>query len=206
MNEQNLEKLSALMDGELDAPSREVAIDTLLKDSSARQRWQRHHFISDALRRNLPRTVDHDLAAKVMAALKDEPTILAPPRREASSITRRVTGLAVAASVAVVGVLSVQFMYQSDGLVQPQGQIAQGPMTQELAAKGFQRPGTQKGIQLVEQTQSTQTSPRAQPNLGKYLLDHNQQTARSVQGVIPYARIVTYPNTVHRQDQAQGQR
>lgn len=205
MSEQTDEKLSALVDGELDASGREAAINALLKNAAARQRWERHHLISDALRHNLPHVVDKQLAARVTTALKDEATILAPRRREISSFSRRFAGLAVAASVATIGVLGVQFMYQNDGLVQPQGQIAQTP-SQLPAKKQFALSGSSSGVQLVEQKAHTQIDPRMQQNLGKYLLDHNQQTARGVQGVTPYARIVTYPNTASIKDRNQEQR
>jgi len=45
------------------------------------------------------------------------------------------------------------------------------------------------------QQQPANTTKRFHPNLNKYLVDHNQQTARAaVQGVMPYARIVAQPN------------
>lgn len=217
MNDQHLdqlltqkqERLSALMDGELDASAREATIDTLLKDPQARQSWQRHHLISDTLHRNLPSAIDNEFAARVKAAIKDEPTILAPMKRDTSLFTRRVAGLAVAASVAVVGVLSVQFMVQNDDFLPLQHQMAaQEPTTQAPISTAMQgsipHSLPRSGIQLVEQKGGTAPS-RRQPDLGKYLLDHNQQAARSVQGVIPYARIVTYPNTARNQAQAQAQ-
>lgn len=207
MSEQTDEKLSALVDGEVNAPEREQAINALLKNAAARKRWERHHLISDALRRNLPYTVDRQLAGRVTAALKDEATILAPRRRETSSFSRNFAGLAVAASVAAIGVLGVQFMYQNDGLVQPQGQMAQMPsQTKPSTNKQFALSGPSSGVQLVGQKARTHIDPRVQQNLSKYLLNHNQQSARGVQGVVPYARILTYPNTARIQDRNQAQR
>lgn len=207
MNTQNLDKISALMDGELDTSEREVAIDILLQEPTAREHWQRHHLISDTLRRHLPRTLDQDLAASVMAAIKDEPTILAPAQgRKRSPLSRRIAGLAVAASVAVFGVLGVQFIYQSDNMLPPQGQVAQLPTVKIPAGQVFQPPGIPGGVQLVDDSRGTPAGNRMPPNLDKYMLNHNQQTARGVQGMIPYARIVTYPNTLDSKQQAQEQR
>lgn len=196
--DQELETLSALVDGELDGAGRETAINLLLKDSAARQRWQRHHLISDALRRNLPHAIDKDFSSRIMRALQDEPTILAPRRRTTGGFGRRIAGLAVAASVAAMGVLGVQFMYQHDALAPPQDQIAQLPANK--SGTGMASTGA---VQLVEQKAPLRLDPRVQQNLAKYLLDHNRQTARSVQGVVPYARIVTYPNTSTSQGKVQ---
>ena len=182
------ERISGLVDGELHDADRADAIDTLLHNDSARQCWERYHLISDAMKRNLPAAMDKGFANSVMAALKDEPTVLAPPRREVSTFTKRVAGLAVAASVAAIGVLGVQFMYQEDGLVTAPDQIAQLQPSQSSAGN----PALQSSVQLVSQEAIPLTSRRIPPNLNRYLLDHSQQTA-GVQGIVPYARIVTYP-------------
>lgn len=192
MNNQPDERLSTLLDGELDHTERSSALDTLIKDDALRQRWERYHLISDAMKRNLPRAIDNQLASRVMDALQDEPTVLAPPKRTGSSLGQRMAGLAVAASVAAVAVLGVQFMYQEDNQGAAQQQMAKVPVRKDLI-----RPD----VQLVQQpTHTHQQLKRFHPQLNKYLLDHNQQAARVVQGVMPYARIVTQPE-IKRQQQ-----
>lgn len=212
------ERISALMDGELDESTRRVATDELLKKDKARNTWARYHLISDTLRQNLPAGIDRQFSSRVMAALDDEPTVLAPSVPQASPLTRRLAGFAVAASVAAVAVMGVQFMYQQDDAQTPAGPMAQAPKTLPPGNKlspnalstnqALARAQIQQNIQTVTQTMSPttinpphaqqQTSPLAQrfhPNLNRYLVDHNQQAARlAVQGAMPYARIVAQPN------------
>jgi sigma-E factor negative regulatory protein RseA len=223
------ERISALMDGELDEQMQPSAVDELLKKHRTRDTWARYHLISDTLRQSLPAGLDKQFSCRVMAALDAEPTVLAPPAPQVSSLTRRLAGLAVAASVAAVAVMGVQFMYQQDGQA-PVGQLAQAPGATSPGAvspstvsssaispknlstnQTFARAAIRPNIQTVTQSMnSTTMSPslaqqrpphlknRLHPNLNKYLLDHNQQTARAaVQGVMPYARIVADPNTYY---------
>jgi hypothetical protein len=65
------------------------------------------------------------------------------------------------------------------------------------------QPSLRANIQTVTQTSalpnaSSKLTQRTYSRLNKYLIDHNQQASGAVmQGVIPYARIVAYPNS-HR--------
>lgn len=210
------ERISALMDGELDEQMHHSAMDELLKKDEARDTWARYHLITDTLRQNLPTGMDRQFSSRVMSALDDEPTVLAPPTVKSSPLAQRLAGLAVAASVAAVAVMGVQFMYQQDDQV-PAGQIAKAPSTSSPSAlspknlstnQALARAAVRQNVQTVTQSmnpttmspQYSQQQPsdalkRYHPNLNKYLVDHNQQTARAaVQGVMPYARIVAQPN------------
>jgi negative regulator of sigma E activity len=201
------ERISALIDGELDAYEQHKAVDELLAHDKNRKAWGRYHLISDTLKHSLPGSIDHDFSSRVMAALDDEPTVLAPSSR--TSWGQRAAGLAVAASVAAVAVLGVQFMYQQDSQA-PVAQLAQqGSPAQDttlMAKKNAQRVGMQANVQTVTESATTAGNAsigvkkglkRFHPHLNKYLVDHNQQTSQAVQGVVPYARIVAYPNS-HR--------
>lgn len=211
------ERISALMDGELDEPAHHDSIEQLLKKDEARRTWARYHLISDTLRQSLPAGIDLQFSSRVMATLNDEPTVLAPPISQTSPLARRLAGLAVAASVAAVAVMGVQFMYQQDGQT-PVGPMAQAPSalspntmspknfaTNQTFARAAIRPNIQTVTQSMSPTDMTpsfsqqlppQIANRFHSNLNKYLLDHNQQTASAaVQGVMPYARIVANPNT-----------
>lgn len=215
------ERISALLDGELDEPEHRKAVDELLTHDNKRALWGRYHLIGDTLKRNLPKGMDHEFSSRVMASLESEPTVLAP--RPQASWGQRAAGLAVAASVAAVAVLGVQFMYQQDGNI-PAQQVAQLPtklspmqmQQQNVARANIQplirpsiQPSLRANIQTVTQNSGLASLP---PNvskhrysrLNKYLIDHNQQASGAVmQGVIPYARIVAYPNSHHTLTQAQ---
>ncbi len=204
--EQSGERISSLVDGEFDdLLDAESSLDHLVANKEASRRWESYHLISDALKRNLPGFIDNQLASRVMAELENEPTVLAPPRKN-STIGKQVAGLAIAASVATVAVLGVQFMYKEDGLA-PSPQIAQLqgpplPPSKVPANKEFIHRDVQTVTQAINpvdprsqqltQGRQVQILKRYHPNLNKYLLNHNQRAARGVvQGVIPYARIIT---------------
>jgi sigma-E factor negative regulatory protein RseA len=219
MKNQSDERISSLMDSELDAGDVQAnfLLDAVIENDELRRCWGRYHFIGDALRHNLPDTIDMQLSSRVMAVLEDEPTVLLPsPLRTTIPLSRRIAGLAVAASVTAVAVLGVQFTYKEDGALPAQ------PLAQAPVKPNFMRAGTAPAdinIQTVTQTRSQLFNQSLKPVtplqsiakrppavLSKYFIDHNQQAARVVQGVMPYARIITYPHSPflqHRPEQPQ---
>jgi len=71
----NKEQISALMDGEQSDAEvfNELGLDPDLQDT-----WGRYHLIGDAIRGDLPANLQLDLCDSIMAALENEPAILAP--------------------------------------------------------------------------------------------------------------------------------
>ena len=233
--EQSGERISSLMDGGLDdSVDVESCLDHLVENKEASHCWGRYHLIGDALKRNLPPVIDNQLASRVMAELENEPTVLAPSRIKLS-LGKQMAGMAVAASVATVAVLGVQFMYKED-VTAPSPQIAQlqGSQLQASKIQGSKLPANKqllhRDIQTVTQTMNpvnprtqqlvqplsqpltqqhpAQTLKQYHPNISKYLLNHNQRAARGVvQGVAPYARIIAYPDMerIARQNYLQSQ-
>lgn len=91
------DNFSALLDGELSDQSARLAIRQLGGDPDARARFAEYCAIGDLLRghhQDLP-----GLTEKVMAALEDEPTVLAPMRQ--SPRKRPLLWLAAAACAAI---------------------------------------------------------------------------------------------------------
>ena len=224
------ERLSSLLDGELDDTQQRHAIDALGGDAEARDRWERFHLASDALHGNLPDAIDPQFASGVMAAIEDEPTILAPPPRKSSASTvhahtpsrlsKRFAGLAVAASVAAIAVMGVESLYHEDPAAPLNQQVAESAAPPSEYIRLAQQPSPSRVATLASVNTPLATPPaaapslkaraemlrthpdiarRIDPRLHKYLLNHSQQTARSnIQGVMPYARIVTYPGVQQR--------
>lgn len=98
-------RISALMDGELEDHERAEAFRALRDDAVLRNDWSDYQCIGAVLRDDGdPAT---ELTARVMAALDEEPTVLAPARRQ-GGWRRPVLALAAsAAGVALVGVLAL---------------------------------------------------------------------------------------------------
>jgi sigma-E factor negative regulatory protein RseA len=97
------EKLSALMDGELDEEEATLVLSRLRASEALRCDWSNYQLIGDALRSSSH--LDNDVTARVMEALLNEPVVLAPSSRKRDIPLQRT--LALAASVAGVTLLSV---------------------------------------------------------------------------------------------------
>lgn len=186
MASKNEEKLSALVDGELDETDVHLLLDRLRDDPGLAERWSRYHLINDALRNNLPATVTPDFAERVWKDLEDEPTVVAPPRRpmRVPRFMKQAVGLALASSVTAVAILGVQQMEgPAGGESRPGPQLADAPDT--------------RAYHRVDRMEPGPTGPRAvrstvRPELQPYLVNHNEYAVSSgMPGVLPYARVVS---------------
>lgn len=104
-------RLSELIDGELATGEVRVVFDAVKSDADLRRRWQEYQLIGDILRGE--KSLGSDITARVMAALDDEPVVLAP--RAARHQPWQRTLLAVAATLA--GVAAVAWV-----AIAPQGE------------------------------------------------------------------------------------
>jgi len=99
MEEKALE-LSALLDAELDAHEAAPVFAELRRDAQLRAAWSEYRLIGEALRREPD--LHADITARVMAEVRQQPVVLAPPRLAARPLQ---TALALAASLAGVAVV-----------------------------------------------------------------------------------------------------
>ena len=115
------EKLSALMDGELDHDQARTVIKSLGTDDLSRDHWNLYHVIGEALRGDdLGRARPHDDSTQaIFAALACEPTILAPQMIKRPIERRTRIALAMAASVVTISAVGLVAMKQQNGLVVP---------------------------------------------------------------------------------------
>jgi sigma-E factor negative regulatory protein RseA len=95
------EMLSAIIDGEVEGDIH-TDLGRLRTDPELRAAWDIYHLIGDALRGHTGPAI----APRVISRLRDEPTVLAPPR--ARSTARRIGryGMYAAASLAAVAVVA----------------------------------------------------------------------------------------------------
>lgn len=159
------ERISALMDGELEGRAAAQALDLLASDPEALQAWRAYQLISDAMR-DTP-LLSAGFAASVADRIAAEPTVLAPHRLDAQPRRHQVRWpAAVAAGLAGVGLVGYLALNPQPAGVIP---VAQGPSP---AAKPALIP-----------------LPTATPD---YLLAHQGFSPRvSFQGMAPYVRTVS---------------
>lgn len=74
------EKVSALLDGALDEHATARMFDSLKRDGALRREWENYCLIGDLLRDE--QVLSSDFTRNVMLCLDDEPTVLAPPKRD----------------------------------------------------------------------------------------------------------------------------
>lgn len=127
------ERISELMDGELDSLQAELLLQRL-GDVEAQSTWATYHLIGDALRGEL----GCEVARRVSLRLASEPTVLAP--RPLAGAQVRGLGMSIAASVAAVTVVGYMALTTSaedsryDTLRQVQATpAARTPMDEYLA-------------------------------------------------------------------------
>jgi sigma-E factor negative regulatory protein RseA len=158
------ERISALMDGELEGRAAEEAIESLRVEGEALESWRMYHLISDGMRDT--RLLSAGFAARVSQRLAEEPTVLAPGRLPGRTPAQRVA-YAVAASAAAIGLVS----WLAFG---PQPEVPRTQMAKETSVPTI----TPVTVQLTS-------------SANDYLLAHQGFSPRvSLQGMVPYVRTV----------------
>jgi sigma-E factor negative regulatory protein RseA len=123
------EKISALMDDELDTGASEHLFAALKKDGNVLECWSTYHRIGDAMRG--ASELSDDFYARLMQRVDAEPAVLAPKRR--ISIKQHPL-MSVAASVAAVLVVGWVLMQQQEAAITDapaMASVAQNTVTPE---------------------------------------------------------------------------
>lgn len=122
MTKRSADKLSMLIDNELDKWDESGVLESMKDDDELRYRWTSYHLIGDAMRSSLPGHLDTGLADRVAATLAHEPVFLRPaaataderhedsasiPPRRQSPRTNTSIGFALAASMSAVAVFGM---------------------------------------------------------------------------------------------------
>ena len=171
-----MEKVSALMDGELEGHEAEIQMGRSKTDPTLREAWHTYHLIGDALRGQVG--LSADVLARVSSRLADEPTVLAPGKRRKTTAPARIA-LSVAASlcgIAVVGWLAINNAFVGT------------PEPTELALSGAGASSAQKPVQMVATPANNQVND--------YLLAHQEfSPSTAMQGMVSYVRTVSARDT-----------
>lgn len=183
MNKDSLEHLSSLMDGELSRETGLFLTRRLSSDETLCGTWERYHLIRDCIRQPGSKQVVTGLSVKLSASLDAEET---PSRLRFNRWLRPVSGLAIAASVALVAIV----------VTAPQpGEPGTGDMALSTPAnQPFVSPNT---LLLAPVSQAVSYAPAKQAKsnrLNAYLLRHNQMAKTAGrQGFVSFVPIVATP-------------
>ena len=175
-----MEKISQLMDGELEGRECDLQLKRLREDAALTQSWAAYHLIRDVLRDEA--CVSIGVARRVHERLEREPTVIAPHTRLVARVSRYALPIAATiAGVAVVGWLALSF--------RPQLESA-GLMTAQAPQAVMPAPPP-KPVELAVLSANGQ--------MNDYLLAHQEFSPSSeLQGLAPYIRTVSNrdPETV----------
>lgn len=193
-----MDKISALMDGELDARQSDQQYTRLKQDSDARACWNTYHLIGDALRRDS--IVSTNFSAKLGARLEQEPAVLAPQRPQMRPV-RRTTAYALSAAASLSAVALVGWMAFNNPLV-PQPDSVTTSVTTSVATSVSPSVSASVSAPVVPSAPVTTVTPASvQPQLAsvpsegkmnEYLMAHQEfSPSTAIQGVAPYIRSVS---------------
>jgi len=121
MSKETREHLSCLVDGEINRETGRFLIRRLGADEELRATWTRYHLVRDCLRHQDGGIAEEDLCARVSQALENE----APgkhSRRLGTGWLKPTAGLAIAASVALMAIVTVG--PGTPGVPEPGGDLA----------------------------------------------------------------------------------
>jgi sigma-E factor negative regulatory protein RseA len=205
MTEQERQAVSALLDGESNAPQINGLLDALERDGALRDVWERYHLIGGALRAEGVALAYRGIAAGVRVRVAAEPTVLAPAARAARralpeqsyrpSRLAPFAGVALAASAAFLAVFAVPTLFQA-GVDRPDGAVvaeaavapagsATAGAARSAAAQPFLvgRPGQRWHLD----------QPAVENKLDRYLVSHQEYApATGMNRMLPYATLVSY--------------
>lgn len=170
------EKISSLVDDEQTLD--QTLMDSLSKNGEAKAKWTRYNLVSDILNDRDQHEIGSAWFEELNAKLKNEPAILAPriSRTFKQKAIKQLTGFAVAATVAMVAIISVQ--QSNDSTIDSTASIAS--LSTHTYASSDIKPVT---LRLNSATES---------KLSGYLVNHYEHSVSGkMQGVIPYMRFVS---------------
>ena len=181
------ERISALIDGELQEAQVTGQLSRLKIDPVTRETWDTYHLIGDALRGHF----GTNLCAAVAERLQAEPTALAPNRARKPASTVAWYTLSAAASLAAVAL--VAWLALSANRPDEAPQLATVvPAARVAESAPAVQPGAPQPVQSVSGA-LTQATPDVSKTrvVEDYLLAHQRfSPSNAMQGVAPYVRLV----------------
>ena len=187
MSDEIREQLSALADDELNDVEQPLLLGRLQRDAELRACLGRYQLIGEVMR-GTGTTATLGIADRVQQALADDMPVSARASGRVA-LWKPVAGLAVAASVALVAVLTVTSVSDNPANNVPSLATADlAPVVAPVLATG---PAVTQASDISGEPRWDRLEPSIDKRLSGYLVNHNEYAAsRGVQGVMPYVRIV----------------
>ena len=180
-----MERLSALMDDELDEHAIDGELDRIKGDPQREEAWATYHMIGDALRGQIDPV--RAIGERVHTMLANEPTVLAPRSWKSNRMTQRVV-LPLAASVCGIAVVAWLALSNNSAISPANNSVA--PYVLATAAQVVQQPYAPAAEE--SDTSGNDSNGSAADDISEYLMAHQQfSPSTAMQGVVPYVRTVS---------------
>jgi len=219
MNEILKERVSALVDGELELQSTSETVDVLIESRELQLHWSRYHLVRDVLRHKVYPDARSELCERVRQRLADEALHFPVQRRFSErwrGALKPAAGMALAASVALVAIVAVRSLGElppqpaTAALTSDQGTTSQQttpgrPAVARIAGSGLPAvipasAGADAQIRpaALRRLQWNTSEPAVANRLNGYLVNHSEHLGGPIGGLHPYARIVGYDTASQR--------
>lgn len=178
------EKISALIDAELDELDERRMLDAIKHDAGLCATWERYHLIRSAITRQLSVLAPRDLSERVRMRIDNERTEPVASLR----FWPLVGGFAAAASVAFVAFLGLQAWRVP--ISEPVNPIAAVPAKIVVAEKPTG--GMAQTVATNVAAEKAGARAAAEDRLHYYLFGHNEFMPTGAMGnMLPYVRVVS---------------
>ncbi len=180
------QKISELLDEELPEGDSRRVLQGIVEDRELRGVWERYHLIRSAMRRELDVVARPVIADRIAAAIESENVV--PMRRRSSGlvtprIAKLAAGLAIAASVATVAIVSLQ---PAKNGVQAQAQAVKTADSRVAAASL---------ASAVPPAVAPTERAAYQDALNAFLVEHGEVTPPAgMNSMMSFVRVVGYRN------------
>jgi len=198
--------LSSLLDGALDEQHLQSFMQDLKRDPvDDAETAQRYRLMGDAMRDELDQASFMDISSAVSRAIEQEPAhsesgITSKKNKSPSALNlswlfsswvKPIAGMAVAASVATVTV--VTFNTLNNESATNTMQLAQSTQVEATANQRVNvqpvNPDIARNVRIASTMQIAKKSPQQQKQLNVYMLQHSGYASQStMQGMMPYVR------------------
>jgi len=194
--DQNNEQLSALLDNDLDEQQLRSYMQDLKRDPIAdAEASQRYRLMGDVMRDELDQSSFMDISSAVHRAIEQEPSHneVSATHKQKKNVSfsslvagwvKPLTGMAVAASVAMVTLLTFNTLQSADDAGQPAQLAKSTPIKIERVNSEISR-----NVQVASTLNISKKSSEQQKQLNQYMLKHSGYASQStMQGMMPYVR------------------
>ena len=176
------DKLSALIDGDLDENTMRPVFDGLRRDDLLRKDWEAYCLIGDVIRGDQVGSVD--FVGRVMSRLDAEPTLLAPAASAVVSARRTAWQALMPIAASVMGVAAVGLvaatLYSQDAAA-PSAAVA----LQRIAAQPLLASSVQSSVL------ATRTQVQADDPMREYVFAHQGVSGGPMPAAVQYVRTVS---------------